>query len=404
MNVLRYRTNAKPVAFSIKIGGVECSSMSSLLSNFCANDILEYMKKGDDTRMQKWLKRNRKENLVSQFEEVHKRYAESLSKTDGKNPQRIDEKTYLDLIQLFFSDDFENTEVSSLHDVLKSWKDNYSEGSKKVDYLRDYLCETEEGCKKVCEYFKSKQTIGNLFEYYKKRAYSEGCLSLYEKYYEEHPEWVDCEEVFNIASDLYWKEKKPSHLFVVAKLLIERLAKGDNAKVGVGISCLMKVVEQKYDPATKYLKNDNSHADLICQSEEGCKAYFDNKPSAERFKIYFDFCVQNVRKSWSEEDFAKCETLVDDNKKFADNKEVQEEFQKDMFDIASELFWKNQQNARALYYVAQYLMKKFKTGDNRKVADECMQYAAEQLKYQPAVDSWNSSGKANKDLKKGSSK
>ncbi len=367
---LRYRTSAKPVSFSINIGGAECSDMTSLRQNFLASDFLQYLKNGD-ARMEKWLKRNGKDALVDDFKNAADQCA--VNKGDSK---RIDEGTYLALLKIFFDDDF--AEAGELLDALDIWQNKKGcspETNRSLKYLIDYLCEDEELCRKVCERFESKVSVGKYFDLCKEKKSYDKCISLFWKYNEKQPEWVDCEKVFDVVSDLYWESKKPEHLFLIAKLLIEKFPKGDNQKIGV--SCLMKAVEQKNDKSIAYLKSDGPHKKLICQSYEGCKVYFENNKGKESFDLYFDFCMRRIRKTWAKEDYEKCVQLKNDNEKWADEDKL--------FDISSDMFWKNQ-NPQALYEVALLLKNKKPNEEKKRVADECMKYAAEQLNYQPAVD------------------
>ncbi len=358
---LRYRRSAKPVAISINVDGVECADIDTLRRNFQAKDFLPLLGK-TDSRMNKWLERKEETELSIDFKRISEKNSEKIELTD---------ETYLDLLTVFFKPDFEGIEVCNLHDVLKIWWRKYSsENDNNLKYLLEYLCKNAKDCKKVYEDHPTKQTVSKYFELCKSEGDTDCCLSLYEK----HSDWVECTQVFDVASDLYWKEKKVEHLFVVAKLLIEKLTKGENQQVG--ISCLKKAVELNYKPAIDYLAKDGPQKEMIAKGADGCKFLYNHYPTKKNFGLWFDYCLKSLKENGAESDFKRCIELWSEHSDWVDCNQF--------FDVVSDMFWKKQE-AQYAFVIARLLLEKFKGKNNSKVGGECMQFAAN-LKYQSAVD------------------
>ncbi len=347
--------------------------MESLRRNFRAEDFLQLLEK-TDSRMKKWLERKGETELSEEFEKISKKHADETE---------ITAEAYLDLLKVFFSVDFENESVHSLHDVLKFWRRKYTpENDGNMKYLLDFICRNMDDCKKVYRDYPVKLTVGKYFDLCREKEETAQCLSIFEK----HPDWVDCEQVFSIASDLYWKNKKPEHLFVVAKLLIEKLTKGENQQVG--ISCLKKAIELKYQPAIDYVAKDGPQTEMIAQSADGCKILYEHYPTKQNFGLCFAFCLKSVRKNESKDDFKRCLEMWKEHPDWIDHVKL--------FDIASDTFWKTQE-PQYVFVVARLLIEKFRGKENEKVGGECMRLAAKQ-NYQPAVDYLNQKSLSNRTI------
>ena len=369
---LRYRTKAKPVTISVNIGGVECSDLDLLKKNFRINDFFPLMKR-NDCRMRKWLIRNGKLDLADDFDIIVNRYEEYKSSINDTIMVR--EMVYLDLLKIFFSDDFQNYSVDTLLDALKVWWNIYNpEKNKNLKYLMEYICRNYEGCSAVYNEFPTKLTAEIFFNFciHNEQTY-EDAVSLYLENLNEHKDWFNSEKIFDVVSDLYWRDRKSEYLFLVAKLLVENFPQGEGLQIG--ISCLIKAAEQNNEDAIKYLVGECPQ-ELICQSYNGCKVYFEKYPSKESFDKFFDMCILKTREYWRIEDYEQCVNLANDHPQWI---EVDK-----LFDVSSDMFWMTY-NPQSLYYTALYMIEKYPDVENCQVGVECLMYAANHLKYEPAV-------------------
>ena len=368
---LRYRTKAKPVTISLNLCGVECSDLESLRKNFRGSDILQLMGKNDN-RMRVWLERNGRPELAERFEKVVKKYAEyDLPSLDYLQNLSVFGAIYLDLLKIFFADEFVDDSVNSLFDVLMIWSKLYDSRNTTLVCLLNYLNKNPESFKSFYKEHPTKLTANYFFNCCIFNKVYEDCISLYWENLTNHPDWIDCGRVFDVASYLYWTYRKPEHLFLVAKLLIENFPTGEGLQTGV--SCLIKAVEQNNEDAIKYFGEEGPQKDLICQSFEGCKAYYEKYPSKDSYDKYFDFCVRKTRESWSFEYYRICCNMQEAHHDWADD-----ENDKKLFDISSDFFWVTY-NPVVLTIVASFLIEKWPNEENVEFGFECLSYAANQL-------------------------
>ena len=95
---------AKPVKIRINSGGEEHSSLDSLKMNFCISDVKELL----DGRLSRWL---RQQNEGSLAEDVDKFKSEDLKEEEG----------ILAFIRLFFCEELQFVNITSLFDVAVYW-------------------------------------------------------------------------------------------------------------------------------------------------------------------------------------------------------------------------------------------------------------------------------------------
>ena len=95
---------AKPVKIRINSGGEEHSSLDSLKMNFCISDVKELL----DGRLSRWL---RQQNEGSLAEDVDKFKSEDLKEEEG----------ILAFIKLFFCEELQSVNTTSLFDVAVYW-------------------------------------------------------------------------------------------------------------------------------------------------------------------------------------------------------------------------------------------------------------------------------------------